>query len=290
MSERISKNKGKICLLISAFIYGIAPVLAKFSYEGGANGITLTFLRAALCVPLLYIIAKADGKSLKLTKNEVRQVVILGIFGGALPIVLLYLSYDFISTGLATTLHFIYPLIIVIASSFLFHEKMTKFKLIAVILVTIGIFMFVDINHAANKAGIILALLSGVFYSFYVIYIERSGLDSMEHIKFTFYLMLIMSVTTLAFGAAVHGLSFDLSPSAWTFSALISLLVTLFAIPLFQAGVKYEGAATAGIMSTFEPITSVAMGAMLLGEIVGMAQMLGGAMILTGVVMAEMRR
>lgn len=276
--------------MTSAFIYGFAPVLAKFTYEGGANGITLTFLRAALCVPLLYIMAKADKKSLKLTKSELKQVIILGIFGGALPIVLLYLAYDYISTGLATTLHFVYPLIIVIASSFLFHEKMTKFKLVAVILVTIGIFLFVDINHIANKIGIVLALLSGVFYSFYVVYMERSGLDGMDPAKFTFYTMLIMSLTTLVFGFAVGGINFNMTAGAWVFSMLISILVTLIAIPMFQVGVKYEGATTAGIMSTFEPITSVAMGAVFLGEIVGMAQMLGGAMILSGVIMAEMRQ
>lgn len=290
MSERIIRSKGKICLLTSAFIYGFAPVLAKFTYEGGANGITLTFLRAALCVPLLYIMAKADRKSLRLTKSELKQVIILGIFGGALPIVLLYLAYDYISTGLATTLHFVYPLIIVIASSFLFHEKMTKFKLVAVVLVTIGIFLFVDINHIANKIGIVLALLSGVFYSFYVIYMERSGLDGMDPAKFTFYTMLIMSLTTLVFGFAIGGISFDLTAGAWVFSMLISILVTLIAIPMFQAGVKYEGATTAGIMSTFEPITSVAMGAVFLGEFVGASQMLGGAMILSGVIMAEMRQ
>lgn len=284
------KNKGKLCLLISAFIYGITPVLAKFSYEGGANGITLTFLRGALCVPLLYIITKADRRSLALTKKELKQIIILGVFGGALPIVLLYISYDYISIGLATTLHFIYPLIIVIASSFLFREKITKLKLAAVILVTIGIFLFADINHAADRVGIILALLSGVFYSFYVIYIERSGLDGMEPVKFTFYFMLIMSITTLIFGFAVNEISFKLSPMAWTFSALISIFITLLATPLFQAGVRYEGATTAGIMSTFEPITSVVMGAMLLGEFVGGAQMLGGTLILTGVVMVEMRQ
>lgn len=290
MSERIVKNKGKICLLLSAFIYGIAPALAKFTYEGGANGITLTFLRGALCVPLLYVMMKADGQSIALTRKELKQVIILGVFGGALPMALLYVSYDYISTGLATTLHFIYPLIIVIASSFLFHEKMTKFKLIAVILVTIGIFMFVDINRVADRRGIILALLSGVFYSFYVIYIERSGLENMNYRKFTFYFMLIMSVTTLVFGLFMNEINFHLSPKAWVYSMLISLLITLLATPLFQVGVRHEGASTAGIMSTFEPITSVAVGAALLGEFIGITQMLGGAMILAGVIIAEMRQ
>lgn len=283
------KNKGKICLLISAFIYGLAPILAKITYEGGANGITLTFLRASLCVPLLYIMIKADKKSLRLTKREMKSVTILSVFGGAVPMILLYMSYSYISAGLATTLHFIYPLIIVIASSFLFHEKMTKIKLIAVILVTIGVLLFVDISKSSSVTGIILALLSGIFYSFYVIYINHSGLDSMDYLKLTFYYLVIMSIATLIFGVFVHGISFSLSARAWVYSILISFLVTILAIPLFQIGVHREGASTAGILSTFEPITSIACGAMFLGEIVGAWQLIGGFMILTGVVMTEIK-
>lgn len=283
------KNKGKICLLISAFIYGLAPILAKVTYEGGANGITLTFLRASLCVPLLYVMIKADKKSLRLTKREMKSVTILSIFGGAVPMILLYMSYSYISAGLATTLHFIYPLIIVIASSFLFHEKMTKIKLSAVILVTIGIFLFVDISKSSNTLGIILALLSGIFYSFYVIYIEQSGLDSMDYLKLTFYYLIIMSISTLLFGLLIHEISFNLSPKAWAYSILISFAVTILAIPLFQVGVRQEGASTAGILSTFEPITSIACGAVFLGEIVGAWQLIGGFMILTGVIMTEIK-
>lgn len=280
-------SKGKICLLISAFLYGIAPVLAKVTYDGGANGITLTFLRGSISIPLLYIMMKADGKSLKLTRRELKSVIILGVFGGAVPILLLYFSYNFISTGLATTLHFVYPLIIVLASALLYHERMSGIKMLSTIFVTIGIFMFADIETASDSIGIIMAILSGVFYSFYVIYIDRSGLDTMDYIKLTFYIMLIISITTFIFGLAVHGLSFDLTGKAWSFAAVISLLVTLGAMPLFQIGVRYEGASTAGIMSTFEPITSVAMGVTFLGEIVGIAQILGIAMIMMGIIFAQ---
>ena len=281
------KGKGKICLLTSAFIYGLTPILAKVTYEGGANGITLTFLRAGLCVPLLYIILKADGKSLYLPKSELKRVLILSIFGGAAPILLLYVSYSYISTGLATTLHFIYPLVIVIVSAFIYHEKLSRAKLFSAVFVTIGIFLFVDIANSSDRLGIILALLSGIFYSFYVIYIDHSGLDSMDYVKLTFYLMLTMSITTLIFGIAVGQISFDITPQAWAYSALISFLVTLGATPLFQLGVRYEGASTAGVMSTFEPITSVALGAMVLGEAVGAAQVIGCMMILAGVVTAQ---
>ncbi|MDD6484423.1 MAG: EamA family transporter [Clostridiales bacterium] len=283
MSKKILKNKGKISLVISAFIYGLAPILAKVTYEGGTNGITLTFLRAFLAVPLLFIIMISTGRSIRLTKNEFFSIVKLGVFGGALPILLLYASYNYISTGLATTLHFVYPLIIVLVCAAVYHERMTKLTLTASVLVTVGIFLFVDINTAADTAGIILALLSGVFYSFYVIYMDKSGLDKMDYIKLTFYVMLITSAATLAYGLLVHGISFDMTPKAWTYSVIISVLVTVFAMPLFQAGVREEGAAAAGILSSLEPITTLILGAVFLGELMGVMQLIGGAMILSGV-------
>jgi drug/metabolite transporter (DMT)-like permease len=193
-----------------------------------------------------------------------------------------------ISTGLATMLHFIYPLIIVLASALIYREKIVKMKLVSVMLVTIGIFLFVDLNSSADKIGVILAVLSGVFYSFFVIYMDKSGLNKMDYVKLTFYLMIIMSIGTFTFGAAGRSINFsDMNALGWIFAVLTSLLITLGAMPLFQAGVRYEGAATAGIVSALEPITTLILGIMFLGESMNTVQYFGGAMIIAGVVIAE---
>lgn len=280
-------TKGKICLIISALIYGISPLLAIAAYKGGINGLTLTFLRSSLSVPLLYIIIKADKRKMKLEKGLLKRIITLSLFGGVMPILLLYSSYDYIDTGLATTLHFVYPLIIVLATAAIYHEKISRVMMSAVVFVTVGIFMFSDISSGGSKTGIILAVLSGIFYSFYVIYIDRSGLDRLDYIVLTFYVMVITSISLLIFGIFVHGISFDVEPISWAFAGVISLLVTLGAMPLFQLGVRYEGAEAAGIVSTLEPITSVALGAAFLGETIGMTQIFGGALILFGVLLSQ---
>lgn len=281
-------KKGKICLIFSAFIYGIAPLMAKIAYQGGVNEMTLTFLRTFLALPLLFILMFARKQSFKLSLKELINIVILGFVGGTLAITCLYSAYNYITTGLATTLHFIYPLIIVIVSVLIYKEKITHAKLIAVMFVTIGIFLFVDLTSAADKIGVILAVLSGVFYSFYVIYIDHSGLKEMDYVKLTFYLMIIMSVGTLIFGSATGDIKFGgINGVGWTFSAIISLLISLGAIPLFQAGVRYEGAATAGIISALEPATTIILGVLVLGESMGVTQYIGGALIITGIVLAE---
>lgn len=242
-------SKGKICLIVSAFLYGLAPVFAKLAYAGGVNGITLTFLRTALMLPVMLVLMKARRQSFYLNKKELINITALGVVGGTLSMIALYAAYEYISTGLATTLHFIYPLIIVVVSALIYREKVKGVKLLAVMLVTVGVFMFVDLNSRADKAGVILAVLSGVFYSFYVIYMAHSGIDRMDYVKLTFYLMVIMSIGTLLFGILSGGLDFEsIKSSGWIYAAVVSVLISLGAIPLFQAGVRYEGASTAGII------------------------------------------
>lgn len=280
-------TKGKLFLVLSAFFYGILPVFASVAYRGGINGVTLSFLRSFISVPVLYAMIRADKKSLHLTRKQVYDVIKLSVIGGALPIVLLYLSYNFISTGLATTLHFVYPLVIVLLSAIIYREKMSSTTLCSVLLVTVGIFMFTDLNVNASKTGIIFALLSGIFYSFYVIYIDRSGLDRMDYIVLTFYIMLIMSVAIFIFGVVVGGISFDFKPISWSMATIVSLVTTLGATPLLQMGIRYEGASTAGIISSVEPITTIVLGAVFLGEIIGTGQIIGGSLILFGVFLSQ---
>lgn len=280
--------KGKTYLAASAFIYGIAPMLAKLAYEGGANVMTLTFLRTFLMLLPLFIFMKLRGVSFKLTVKEFYQIVLLGVFGGTLANIALYTAYDYISTGLATTLHFIYPLVIIVVSAIICREKIKRVQLVSVMLVTIGIFMFVNLRSRANVIGVALAVLSGIFYSFYVVYLDYSGIDRMDFIKLTFYQMLIMSAGTLVFGAATGTISFAaMDVRGWVICAVISLMITAGAIPMFQLGVRYEGASTAGIVSAFEPITTLVMGMAFLGEGMSAMQMAGGGLILIGVTLAE---
>ncbi len=283
-------SKGKLFLFLSAFLFGIMPLLSSLGYRGGLNGITLSFLRCFLALPLLFIMIKSDRKSLKLTRKQFKDILWLGTVGGAIPILLLYLSYEFIPIGLATTLHFVYPLVIVIAISILQRKRLSRLTVCSVLLVTVGIFMFADLSINVSKVGLALALLSGVLYSFYILYIDVSKLYKLDNIVLTFYVMTIMSGIIFLFGIVVNGISFDFSPFSWSISVIISFLTTLGAMPLLQAGIRYEGAATAGIISAAEPITTMIAGAVFLGEYISIAQLLGGVLIIMGVLLVQQKR
>ena len=114
-------SKGKMYLIMSAVLYGIIPFFTTVAYTGGANGITLTFLRSVISLPLLLVVILTDKRNLKINRKQFEKIVVLSVFGGVMPLVTLYLSYNYISTGLATTLHFIYPLIIILAMSVIYR-------------------------------------------------------------------------------------------------------------------------------------------------------------------------
>lgn len=278
---------GKIYLVISALAYGTAPVLAKMCYNGGANSITLAFLRSFLCLPIILIILVANKISLKLSKKELVYVLTAGIIGNSFMLLTLYAAYDFIPVGMATILHYIYPIITVFACRIFFKERLNKKVIFASFLVTVGIAIFSKMEQGNSLVGIALSLMSGLFYSFNLIYLDKTGLNGMNYMKLTFYFSLIMSIITFIFAILSKKLTFNLSCHAWFLAFVISVIVTFIALPCLQIGVRYVGAAETGIISTIEPLCSVLLSAVFLSEAVTIRGVIGGVMIILGVAIAK---
>lgn len=104
--------KGIIFTIISAFVFGFTPILAKLTYDGGNNAITLTFLRALLGLPFLYAGMRKNHTPMKITKREFFHFIVLSFLGIGITTTALYASYNYISVGMATTIHFIYPCVV----------------------------------------------------------------------------------------------------------------------------------------------------------------------------------
>lgn len=283
-SERV---RGIVYTSLSAVVFGFTPILGRMTYSFGSNGVTLTFLRAALCLPVLLLLVKAKGISLKLERREVGPVILLGSVGCALTTILLYLSYNYQPVGLSTTLHFIYPAVIAVGCMVLFRERFGAWKLLAVVLSLAGVLLFIDLSSSASAAGFTLALLSGFTYAFYVIYMDWTGLKQLHYFKLSFYVCCCMALCTGLFGVLSGQLVLTLPPQAWALSLMVSFFTSLCALPLFQLGVRYTGASTAAVLSTLEPITSIAVGFFVLGEEMSGLKWVGCVLILSGVVLVS---
>ena len=269
--------KGIIYTIISAFVFGFTPILAKLTYDGGNNAITLTFLRALLGLPFLYAGMRKNQTPMKITA--------LSFLGIGITTTALYASYNYISVGMATTIHFIYPCVVYFICILFFKEKVTLKKMAALVFSMIGIVMLVDEVTGGSALGIFLAALSGVTYSLFLVYLDKSGFKHMDPFKCTLYISLFNIVGLYALGKAMGQLTFALTPMAWILTILISFLTSIFGNAFLQLGVKYCGATTASILCTFEPITSVILGIMFLNESMTIFKVIGCGLIILAVLL-----
>ncbi len=280
-----SKSKGILAVIISATIFGSMPLMAKVVYEAGGNAISLTFYRFLLILPFLYFfIKKNENETLKITKEELKKITFVGTLGYGATALLLYLSYNYIPSGMATTIHFIYPVFVILGCILFFKEKPSIIKIIAVILCLLGILMFYDGKGDINFTGVFLAFASSITFAFYTVYLDKSGLKKMSTIKLTFYLCLIASIMMFVFSIVTKTFTINMKPIGWFMALFLSLSVGL-GVNFFQIGIKIVGPQSTSILSTFEPITSVIIGVLILNEDFGLRTIIGTGLILIAVIM-----
>jgi len=286
----MNTKKGAIFTILSAVSFGFAFTLGPMTYgDGGSNAVTLTFLRNFIPLPLIYFLLVFQKISLKVSKKQLKQLILLGIMGPSITTLLLNIAFSFIDVGIVTTVHFVYPVFVTLGCAIFFKEKLSKSKLIALIIATsgIGCFFLEASNSSAQNLtlGIILALASGITYAFYMIYLDKSGLTEIPPFKVTFYISSVSSVVILLSAIITKELTIStLTHKSWILTVIFAILCTVVALSLVQIGIKNIGPSTAAILSTFEPITSVTFGFFLLGEKITHFKLLGCLLILTGVI------
>ncbi|SHE85133.1 EamA domain-containing membrane protein RarD [Tissierella praeacuta DSM 18095] len=280
-----TKLKGIFSVMISAIIFGSMPLMAKIVFNEGGNPTSLAFYRFLLIIPFLYILIKRNKEeTLKITKEEFKKIILVGTIGYGATALLLYLSYNYIPSGMATTIHFVYPVFVILGCILFFKEKPNIIKIISVILCVLGVLMFYDGNGNINFMGIFLAFASSITFAFYTIYLDKSGLKEMNTVKLTFYLCSIAAVMMFIFSIITKTFTIHMNPLGWLMSLFLSLSVGL-GVNLFQIGIKIVGPQSTSILSTFEPITSVIIGVLILNESFGIRTFIGIGAILIAVIL-----
>ncbi|MBQ1401442.1 MAG: DMT family transporter [Firmicutes bacterium] len=272
--------KGLTATLISAIYFGFVPLLMKTVYANGGNSFTAAFLRFALSLPLLIIYNKARGIKLGITLEEFKQFLIMTCFGYAGTTILVFSAYNFIPTGMTTTIHFLYPTVTVAGLMIFYKEKVKASKLLCVGLCLFGILMFYNGDGSVSLPGILLALASACTYGFYTIYLGKCIPKDMEPTKRLFHMHWIGAVMMGIIGLISGGLEFTIAPVGWAVMFLTANLTTFIGALGYQIGVKYIGSENTAMLSTFEPITSIIVGVLVYSEAITLRVGLGCIAIL----------
>ena len=284
-NEKKSLIKGYAFVILSAVIYGTMPLMATHIYSEGVNSISLVFLRNLLSFPFLAIMALVSGKSLAVKIKDIPSIAAVGLMGCCITPLLLFSSYHYMDTGVATIFHFIYPGVVVLISFLFFKKKVGLGTVISLLLCLGGIALFYTPGSSITLEGSVYAFSSGVTYAVYVVLLANFKRKELSGWVLSFYISVICSLVLFVVCVASGQLTFPVSLQGWGLSLVFALAVNVGALVLFQNGARIIGGEKAAILSTFEPITSVVAGTLFLGEVIGISTGIGTVMVLAASIM-----
>ncbi len=279
-----TRTKGILTTVVSAVFFGCIPFFVKTICAGGGNTLAAAFYRFFLSLPVLYLYLKGHGVSMKMSKEDLAKTVLVTVFGYGGTAVLLFSSYDFIPSGMSTTIHFMYPVFTLLGCMIFLKDKVSPMKLLCVALCFGGVLLFYNEESSGSLIGMALAFLSGITYAFYTIYLGRSGLQKIETLKLIFYMNAVAAAMIFVMAVSTQRFTLQLTPLAWGTALVFASATSLIGVLGYQTGVKNIGPQNAAILSTFEPITSVIIGILVYQESFSVRTLLGCLCILSAVV------
>ncbi len=278
-----STAKGTLAVILSAILFGLMPIAAKFIYANGSNSFTLTLHRFFFSIPFLWLVMRIKGERIPVpSQKDLRRLLLVALGNIATP-VLLYLSYDHISTGLATTLHFVYPVLVISGGVLFYRDKADRIRVICTILCLSGILSFYTPGGSSGTLGILIALSSGFTFAFYILLLDHGVLQHFTPLQVGFYFGIIGSIGLLILNLSLNTLRMDLTFVGWAASIIFSFGTSGIAVVLFQYGVKLVGGQNTSLLSTFEPLTSVVVGILFMNERFTFQSGLGILLILSAI-------
>ncbi|MBQ9556109.1 MAG: DMT family transporter [Muribaculaceae bacterium] len=282
-----SKYIGILCAVLSAVCYGTNPFGALPLYDEGVNTATVLAHRFGLAVILLAVIMLIKRIDFRVTRHEFKVLFSLGILFAASSITY-YQSFHFMDAGIASTILFVYPVMVAVIMALFFKERVTAMTVIAIVLSLVGIGLLYKGGAGVSLSviGIILCILSSLAYAIYIIVVNQSNIK-MSSFKVTFYAMLVCEITLILYSFTSPELYLRPlpSPRAWMFAIWLSIVPTILSLVFMTVAVLHVGATPTAILGALEPMTAVAIGVLVFGESLTPRLLVGILFILTAVML-----
>lgn len=278
--------------LLAAVLYGLIPTftLPIHNVPGGGNpdalpDMSILFYRFGLAAVMLGAIMALQRRSFRITRGEAVTLIYLAFLSNGAAMFLLA-GYAYMSTGIATTIHFMYPVVTAVIMMVFYHEARRPATIVAVVMAVGGV-AALSVPAGGGRVelrGVVLELISAVCFALYLIRLNRSRVATMDNRKVIFYICLFGS---LIFGAEALRQG-HLEPLTTTVQVTnlmgLSFVCTVVTNLFVVMAVKRIGSTMVAVLGALEPLTAVVLGHLLFGEAVTWNALLGIALILPAVV------
>jgi drug/metabolite transporter (DMT)-like permease len=272
---------GVSLVILSAAAFGTLAIIGHYAYAAGIDTATLLFLRFGISAVLIGLLLVLRGEFLPRGRSLALLIGMgaIGYFGQSFCFLT---AIKYASAGLVALLLYLYPTFVVILSALFLKKRITRLKMAALGLATLGTALTVN-PQGGQWIGILLALSAAVIYAVYIIV----GSVVMQNVSAVQSSTVIFASAGAVFGvlAAIQGPSWPTTSSGWLAVGAIALIATVIPVVTFLAGLKRIGPTDASMLSTFEPVVTILLAAFLLGESLQPVTLLGGGLILAAVLL-----
>jgi drug/metabolite transporter (DMT)-like permease len=272
---------GMILVVVSAAAFGTLAIIGRYAYAAGIDVLTLLFLRFSLSAVVMAILLAARRERLP-RGSTLLQLVAMGAIGYVGQAFSYFTAVKYASAGLVALLLYLYPVFVMILSALALGERITHRKLLVLGLALAGTALTVG-PAGGQWLGVMWALMASLIYSFYIMIADRVVKQGSAIQSSTVILASAGVVTgVLMVGTGPH---LPTTGPGWAAIAAVVVVATVIPIVTFLSGLERIGPTNAAMLSVLEPLVTVVLGALLLGETLTSAMLLGGGLILGAVLL-----
>lgn len=278
--------KGYFLAALAAAAYGTNPAFAVPLYEDGMNPNTVLLFRYVLGIPLLALLMGCRKMSFKIPLKSVGQTVILGLLM-AVSSLTLFESYNYMNSGIASTLLFVYPVMVALIMIFFFHEKNGPSLYICLAVMFLGLFFLVNPADGFNLSpfGCLLVMISALTYALYIVMVNVSKrLKEIPTTKLLFYVLIWGSLLFALNILVGNPFTAPKASHEWWNLIALSVIPTLLSLACTTLAIQLIGSTPTAILGSLEPVSAVLLSVFFLHQPISIYEIIGGSLIVLATV------
>jgi drug/metabolite transporter (DMT)-like permease len=298
--------RGYAMVWTAALLFAVNGTVSKVVLESGITSLELTQVRSTgAFLGLAIALALIAPARLRVGIRELGFLVVFGITGLAFVQWFYFLSIHKLPVGIALLIEYVAPLLVALWARYVFHERVRRRIWVALALALVGLSLIVELwsgSSALDGLGVAAALAAALAYAVYILMAER-GVRKLDPISLSCYgfgfaalfWLVVQPIWEFPFGRVDDSVSLlgeldSVAAPVWLLLLFVVVVGTMATFALIVSALQHVSATRVGIVAMLEPVAATAVAWIWLGEVLGAAQLAGGAIVLAGIVLAQTAR
>jgi drug/metabolite transporter (DMT)-like permease len=296
---------GYLMVAVAAALFAVNGTVSKVVLGSGLSSLELTQIRStgAAAGLLVFLLLFARSR-LRVGRRELAFLVLFGVTGVAFVQWLYFVAIDHLPVGIALLIQFLAPLFVALFARFVYHERIRRRIWVALVFCIAGLAVIIEVwsGVAFSTIGITAALAASFALTAYILMAERERRHR-DPVSLSFYGFLFAGIfwavvqplwqfpwEVLGDTVSLQGNLEEHTAPVWLLVAFVVVVGTMITFSLLTGALRHIPATRASIIATLEPVIATVVAWLWLGETFGAAQLVGGAVVLAGIFLAQTAR